>query len=170
MLKRMLASPGSIRSPGGFTIIETMVALLVVAAGIIGVAALYEDRVHANTDAELHARAVKLAQEIATRINANETARIGYLGTIGVVCDPSAKPKVPQDAAAIEASCWQDDVEAQLPSGMGSIARDTTTNPIAYVVAVSWSSPGSGTASYVLRVTPNGAGANESHDRRAGER
>lgn len=140
----------------GFTIIEILVALLVVSAGIIGVAALYADRVHANTEAELHVHAVKLAEEMATRITANQAGRIGYLGTIGVICDKAAKPKLAQDAAAIEASCWQDEVEQELPSGLGSITRDTTTNPIAYVVAVSWSAPESGTASYVLRVpTPN---------------
>jgi type IV pilus modification protein PilV len=150
MLRRSPSFPRS----DGVTIIEIIVALLVVAAGIIGVAALYADRVHANVDAELHARAVKLAEEIAGRINANETARIGYLGTIGVLCDKAAKPKLAQDAAAIEASCWQDEVEEQLPSGMGSISRDTATNPVAYVVAVSWSAPESGTASYVLRVSP----------------
>jgi len=132
------------------------VALLVVSAGIIGVAALYTDRVHANTETELHVLAVKLAEEIATRIAANQAGRIGYIGTIGVICDKAAKPKLAQDAAAIEASCWQDEVEEQLPSGLGSITRDTTTNPIAYVVAVSWSAPERSTASYVLRVpTPN---------------
>jgi len=140
----------------GFTIVEIIVALLVVSAGIIGVAALYTDRVHANAETELHVHAVKLAEEIAARITANEAGRIGYIGTIGVICDKAAKPKLAQDAAAIEASCWQDEVEAQLPSGLGSISRDTTTNPIAYVIAVSWSAPESGTASYVLRVpTPN---------------
>jgi type IV pilus assembly protein PilV len=140
----------------GFTIIEIVVALLVVAAGIIGVAALYADRVHASQDAELHARAVKLADEIAARISTNSAGRIGYVGTIGVICDKSAKPSLPQDQAALEGSCWEDEVEAQLPSGMGSISRDTTSNPIAYVVAVSWSAPESGTASYVLRVQPSG--------------
>jgi type IV pilus assembly protein PilV len=152
----MLRSSTPRRRSHGFTIIEIVVALLVVSAGIIGVAALYADRVHANVDAELHGRAVKLAEEIAARITANQVGRIGYIGTIGVVCDKAAKPKLPQDAAAIEASCWQDAVEEQLPSGLGSISRDTTTNPIAYVVAVSWSAPESGTASYVLRVeTPS---------------
>jgi type IV pilus assembly protein PilV len=139
----------------GFTILESLVALLVVAAGIVGVAALYVDRVHANQDAELHARALKLAEEIASRINANAQGRIGYVGTIGVLCDKGSHPALPQDAAAIEGSCWQDEVEQELPSGMGSITRDTTTNPVAYVVAVSWSAPESGTSSYVLRVVPS---------------
>jgi type IV pilus assembly protein PilV len=148
----MSCRPASLKQPHGFTIIEIIVALLVMSAGVIGIAALYVDRVHANVDAELHARAVKLAEQIAARISSNTAGRIGYIGTIGVVCDKAAKPKLLQDAAAIEASCWQDEVEEQLPSGIGSITRDTTTNPIAYVVAVSWSAQGSGTASYVLRV------------------
>jgi hypothetical protein len=63
-----------------------------------------------------------------------------------------AKPKRAQDAAAVEAACWHQQVGEQLPSGTGSITRDATTTPPTYVIAVSWSSPEGGAASYVIRV------------------
>lgn len=139
----------------GFTIVEVLAALLVIGAGIIGVAALYSDVVRTQAETQLHMQAALLAEEIAVRINANEPGRVGYTGTVGVVCDPQATPNSPQDAAANEAACWEDRVEQALPSGLGTITRDTTTTPVRYLVAVSWSEPESGAASYVIQVTPD---------------
>jgi type IV pilus modification protein PilV len=142
------------RRARGFTIAEIAAALLVIAVGIIGIAALYSDQVHTTDDTELRLQAQKLADEIAARILATDAdkGRSGFATTIGVVCNPDAKPKLAIDVAAQEAACWQDEVEQQLPSGLGSITRDPSTDPVTYIVAVSWSAPGSSTASYVIRV------------------
>jgi type IV pilus modification protein PilV len=142
------------RGARGFTIAEIAAALLVIAVGIIGIAALYSDQVHTTDDTQLHMQAETLADAIAVRILATdaEHGRPGFATTIGVVCNPDAKPKLAIDVAAQEAACWQDEVEQKLPSGLGSITRDPSTNPVSYIVAVSWSPPGSGTASYVIRV------------------
>ena len=78
--------------------------------------------------------------------------RDGFATTVGVVCDPKKKLKLPQDRAAQVAACWEDEVERALPSGLGSISRDTSMTPASYVVAVSWSAPETGAASYVTRV------------------
>lgn len=140
------------RAFAGFTIIETLAALLVVAVGVIGVAALYYDNVHATPGDALHTQAAELAEEIAERVRSNKEGRVGFASTIGVVCDTKAKRKTPQDEAAQEAACWKAEVERSLPSGLGSITRDLSTNPPSYVVAVSWAAPDSGAASYVIRV------------------
>jgi type IV pilus assembly protein PilV len=134
---------------------ELIAALLVMAVGIIGVAALYSDSVGSNTDVRLQTQAAELAEEIAKRIEANEPGRIGYVGTVGVVCDVGSKALNAQDAAANEAACWEDKVEAALPSGSGTIVRDTSTTPTSFIVAVSWSAPGKGAASYVIQVKPD---------------
>jgi hypothetical protein len=70
------------------------------------------------------------------------------------LCEQQSKPVLPQDVAAREAACWEDEVERKLPSGLGTISRDTLTTPPSYVIAVSWSAPDAGTASYVMRVMP----------------
>lgn len=134
---------------------ELIAALLVMAVGIIGVAALYSDSIGTNTDVRLQTQAAELAEEIAERIEANEPGRIGYVGTVGVVCDAGSKALSAQDAAANEAACWEDKVEAALPSGSGTIVRDTSTTPTSFIVAVSWSAPGKGAASYVIQVKPD---------------
>jgi type IV pilus modification protein PilV len=141
-----------LRRSQGFTIVEMLAALLVMAVGIIGIAALYSDQVQTNPDAEVHREAAALAEKIADRIRATQQGHAGFATTIGVLCDQGSAPKLPQDIAAREAACWEDEVERQLPSGLGTITRDTLTTPPTYVIAVSWSAPDAGTASYVIRV------------------
>lgn len=142
----------NVRACAGSTIIETLAALLVIAVGVIGVAALYYDNVHATPGDALHSQAAQLAEHIAERIRSNEDGRVGFASTIGVVCGGKSKRNTPQDEAAQEAACWKADVERALPSGLGSVTRDLSTTPVTYVVAVSWSAPDGGAASYVIRV------------------
>jgi type IV pilus modification protein PilV len=139
----------------GFTIVEIFAALLVMAVGIIGIAALYSDQVQTDADTQLHRQAAALADEIAARIRATKEGHAGFATTIGVLCDSPPKRPQPQDTAAHEAACWEDEVERRLPSGLGSITRDVLTTPQTYVIAVSWSAPDAGTASYVIRVAPD---------------
>ena len=136
----------------GFNIVEILAALLVMAVGIVGIAALYSDQTHIPADARLPLRAAELAEEMAERIRATTEGRDGFATTVGVLCDPNKKQKLPQDRAAQTAACWEDEVERSLPSGLGTISRDTSVNPASYVVAVSWSAPAAGAASYVTRV------------------
>jgi type IV pilus assembly protein PilV len=145
-----------LRSPhseSGFTLVEIVVALLIIAIALIGIAALYTDTTDMAREAEPRVRAAELAEQIAARIDANAAGRTGYASVVGVVCNAKAKPKRTEDVAAMEAACWHERVANELPSGLGSITRDTSTTPPTYVVAVSWSPPEGGAASFVMRVT-----------------
>lgn len=142
----------SARYAHGFNIVEILAALLVMAVAIVGIAALYSDQTHIPADARLPLRAAELADQMAERIRTTPEGREGFATTVGVICNDKAKTKSPQDKAAQVAACWEDEVENSLPSGLGSISRDTSLTPASYVVAVSWSAPGTGAASYVTRV------------------
>lgn len=133
---------------------EVIAAILVIGVGVLGIAALYSDQVHADQDAQLQRQAAKLAEAIAARIDATGEGREGYATTVGVVCNPQLEPKLALDVAAQEAACWESEVERKLPSGQGTIIRDVSTIPVSYVIAVSWSAPQQGAASYVIRVAP----------------
>lgn len=142
------------RAEAGFTLAEVLAAVLVIAVGLIGIGALYSEGLRTGYEASPQTRAAELADVMAKRIESNPAGRIGYLSAIGVICDPSKQPKQPDDAAAQEAACWEDEVERSLPSGLGSITRDPSTSPPTFVIAVSWSAEGTGAASYVIRVQP----------------
>lgn len=155
----------------GFTLVEGLAALALLAVGIIGIAALYSEQ-SPRGDAHWRQEAVELADAIGGRILATREGREGYAGTIGVVCsqngaDPArsgssgaargdvasrdGRPGLAADVAAMEAACWEEEVKRRLPSGQGRIRRDLSTIPVSYVISVSWSSP-QGAASYVTRV------------------
>src|SRR6188768_2114327 len=87
----------------GFTIVEVLAALLVMAVGIIGIAALYSDQVQTNPEAQLHHEAAELAEQIANRIRSTKEGHAGFATTIGVLCDQQSKLVLPQDVAAREA-------------------------------------------------------------------
>jgi type IV pilus assembly protein PilV len=136
----------------GFSVLEILVALVVIGVGVIGVAALYTEGVENTARTDPRTIAAELAESMAERIQANDAGRTGYARVMGIVCNPSAKPKGADRLAELEAACWQDRVEERLPNGSGTITRDTFTTPPTYVIAVSWTMPNAGTASYVTRV------------------
>lgn len=140
----------------GFTLVEIVVALLIIAVALIGIAALYMEATEGARESAPKLRAAALAERIAERIRINPAGRTGYASVVGVTCNKNAKPKRAEDAAAIEAACWHEQVSGELPSGMGSVTRDTSTTPPTYVVAVSWSPPEGGAASFVIRVQGTG--------------
>lgn len=145
------------RACAGFTLAEVLMAILVIGIGLIGIAALYGDTAHIAPEDVPRIQAAHLAEKIAGRVSANDAGRAGYASIVGVVCEPDKpgqKTVRAVDAAAQEAACWLDEVQRALPNGTGSITRDTTSTPPTYVVAVSWSAPGQGAASYVTRVQP----------------
>ena len=69
-----------IRRNTGFTLIEVMVALLVLSVGMIGVAALHGQALAASGTAIYRSQAINLAGSIADRIRANRLARAAYAG------------------------------------------------------------------------------------------
>jgi type IV pilus assembly protein PilV len=140
----------------GFTVVEVIAAILVLGVGLIGIASLYGEAVRNELETDPRARAEHLALNMAERVKANAAGRTGYASVVGVLCVKEPRSAKPHQAAAQEAACWQDEVEQNLPNGTGAITRDLGTNPPTYVVAVSWSAEGSGAASYVVRVQPEG--------------
>jgi type IV pilus assembly protein PilV len=136
----------------GFTLVDTLVALLVLTMGFIGIASLYAERIRPGSGGRLHATAVELAQSIAVRIRANRDRDAIYENGMGVLCKRNFAAKKPEARAANEVACWQDEIEKALPNGTGFITLDTTVVPPAYTITVNWSEPGARTASYVERV------------------
>lgn len=134
------------RNVAGFTLVETMVALLVLSVGMIGVAALYGQALSASSNAGYRSQAIVLASELADRIRGNRSARTAYentpadrscdraTGAGGIDCSP-------QQMAEHDMWLWQNQVAQMLPAGQGAIDVDTSINPARYTVTVSWDEP-----------------------------
>jgi type IV pilus assembly protein PilV len=127
----------------GVSLIESMIALLVISVGLLGIAALQVTAVSQNASALNHSRAVWIAYNMADRIRANGGQFIAYndIKTTNTYVDPdcianncSAAQMVTADAAE-----WTDMVTA-LPSGQGIIAGDANNLEI----SVMWDDEGTG--------------------------
>ena len=138
--------------PRGATLVEVLVALLILSVGLLGIAALYVDNLRNGRTGVLRTQASALAADMAERIRTNRLGGASFARMTGQRCQALSNTASADDVAANELACWQEEVANALPNGTGIVARDTTTLPATYTVTVSWSETGAGTASYVVRV------------------
>ncbi len=137
----------------GFTMVEVLVALVVLAIGLLGIAALYLNSLQSGRTAIYRTEAVTLAADVADRIRMNRTAQAAY-GSL-FTDNPAAVPAcsttggcTDAELAATDLSTWKATIAQLLPNGQGQVA---VTLPVAageptnYVVTVRWAEVGEAT-------------------------
>jgi len=120
----------------GFSLVEVLVALIVLSVGLLGIAAMYVETLRANRDALVRTQAIALASDLADRIRSNRIPANNYSGT-GV-----------NDRAIADLADWTTAVATQLPGGAGTVRfrAGTTTTPAQYMIEVAWNEVGQGDA------------------------
>lgn len=73
-----LSSVTAVRTHQGFSLVEVLVALVVMSVGMLGVAVLFVQSIRTNRSAVLRTQAVNLVSDMADRIRANASARRAY--------------------------------------------------------------------------------------------
>jgi type IV pilus assembly protein PilV len=138
--------------------VESLVALVVLSIGLLGIAALYLDSLRAGRTAIYRTQAVNLAADLADRIRANRTAVANYTidfgedGAIVGTCQTTAGCAA-SEMAGTDLAEWKAQLAQQLPGGDGSVAvvAGAGGEPSDYVVTVRWSEVGQAdTLTYVL--------------------
>ena len=133
----------------GFTLVEVLVALIVLSIGMLGIAALYLESLRASRQALVRTEAVVLASDIADRIRANRAPENAY--DCGGTCEAGEGIGL----AITDINAWRTAVATQLPGGAASItfAAAAANAPNIYLVTVSWTEIGYANAlTYQLRV------------------
>ena len=116
----------------GFSLIEVLVALLVLSIGLLGLAALQAQGLRFNHDAYVRSQATNLAYDIVDRMRANRANAANY-----TAADPDLAPCDPLDASIdMDLSCWYDSLAETLPGGDGLITANGAANY--YDVTVRW--------------------------------
>lgn len=168
-MKRYASKRSSVH---GVSLVEVLVALIVLSIGMLGIAALYVESLRAGRGALLRTQAVALASDMADRIRANPTAGTAYTktaaakGTPNSKCNPGgAGSCTPLEMAGNDLAIWnslvddEDDSPAAgqlgLPGGAGTIAV-AGTNPTTYSIQIEWTESGqvenNRTQSYSLEI------------------
>lgn len=123
---------------GGFTLIEVLIALVVMSVGLLGLASLQTNTLAFNRDAYLRSQATALAYDIIDRMRANRDAAVnGGAYDVPAMANPApvcnaAVPTTP--VATADIAGWRRALACALPGGNGSI----DTNGPEVTVTVQW--------------------------------
>jgi type IV pilus assembly protein PilV len=147
---------GSARRQRGFSLVEALVALVVLSVGLLGIAALYVSALRFARNALLRSDAVTLASDMADRIQANAGGGAAYALAAGAtntaVAACASTGCTATQMATTDKAQWAALLADTLPAGRGTITVDTATTPAIYTITVSWTEPNVGAQSYRLSV------------------
>jgi len=133
---------------GGFTLVEVMVALVVLTVGLLGIASLYVVTLRSSGGAIYRMQAVNLASDMADRIRANRNGRLNY-NNAPANNNCYGNPAVSCSAAQMAVNdlfVWTAQVAAMLPQGAGTVQAAGAAFPYTYTINVSWMESGGSSA------------------------
>jgi type IV pilus assembly protein PilV len=137
---KMVISARKSKKELGIALIEVLVAVLVLAIGLLGMAAMQVQSSQMTNGAEQRTQAILLTADMMDRIRANRTNSADYNG---VSVDPAttacATDYTPGAALAVSANDiteWSNLVVCLLPEGAGTVAVNGVTGEV--TVTVDW--------------------------------
>ncbi|MGC4084833.1 MAG: type IV pilus modification protein PilV [Vicinamibacterales bacterium] len=140
----------------GFSMVEVLVALVVLSIGMLGIASMYVMSLRSGGTAIYRMNAVNLAADMADRIRANRNANLAYQGTAtDSGCEQTSISATPGECDAVtmaanDLAMWNKAIAAALPSGAtGAITVVQAGLLYTYQITIQWSDPESGTLLYV---------------------
>jgi type IV pilus assembly protein PilV len=137
----------------GFTLLEVLVAMLVLAIGLLGLAGLMASSMRNNLSASHRTQATWMAYDIVDRMRSNRAGAVtgGYataMGTAATCSTAFPTGTIPaQDIAA-----WKNQLACALPAGNGSIAVDTATRVATILIQWNDSRGNQGLANQTFKV------------------
>jgi len=123
----------------GFTLIEVLVAMLLLTMGLLGLAALQVSSLNFNQSAYNRSVATELANDLADRMRANVSGVAAYTATAPTVAKTIVNCKnsigcSPANMAENDLYEWNQVVTNALTNGVGQI---TVANSI-FTISISW--------------------------------
>jgi type IV pilus assembly protein PilV len=139
------------RTEGGFTLVEVLIALLVMSIGLLGIGKMMMLSARANDSAYMRSQATTLAYTMLDAMRANRVAAIsqGY-DTAQVVpaqlaCATAAPGCTSGQVAQNDTFLWNQALATELPNGAGAVVTVTAPDKVTLApnitatITVTWS-------------------------------
>lgn len=146
------------RNSHGFTLVEVLIALVVLSIGMLGIAAMLLNGLQSSRLALLRTQAVVLASDMGDRIRANRTGGAAYALASGTTLSAPAKACTTagqcstSEIATVDLYAWQQSVQRVLPGATTAI----TVAPVGaltsntYTITITWTQSGDAAAANIL--------------------
>ncbi len=133
------------KNKAGFTLIEVLIAMLILAVGLLGLAGMQMNGLRNNLSAYHRSQATQLAYDIADRMRANVDDAGNFGGSTYITLDP-ADAVIQASCTAVAGDCssaqmaqqdlfeWYRDLTATLPGA----TEDITVAGSLFTVTLSW--------------------------------
>ncbi len=128
----------------GFSLVEVMVAMVIFAIGLLGVAALMASNMSYTTSSQYRTQATFMAYDILDRMRVNPDEAIqNNTYSIGIGTNPGAASCynvacTPSQIAQADLTEWKDALNTLLPGGDGSVTRVVAGGSTLFRVEVVW--------------------------------
>ena len=123
----------------GFTLLEILVTVIIMAIGLLGLAGLQIVSLRANNTAYLRSQAVIQAYDIIDRMRANFPGVVagGYNSISGIPTAPDCESIVctPTQMAVYDAQQWNTENAGLFPSGQGTV---TISGNSTFTIIIAW--------------------------------
>jgi type IV pilus assembly protein PilV len=144
-MRSNLKSFGSSTTQHGFSMLEILITLVIVAIALLGTAGLQVNAMRMNKGGQFRTQAIFLASDIAERMEANRAeavlgtyavAATSAVGAAATLCDAAACSST--QLAAWDISQWGTSITNLLPQPSWSITQTAAGNPSTYSIVINW--------------------------------
>ena len=141
-----------IKRVGGFTLVEVLIALIILSVGMLGIAGLYVHSMQAGRTSLFRHHAVTLAGDVADRIRANPRGGAAYgLAGADSNCVAGGIDCSPTQMAANDIFLWDQQASDTLPNGTVTVVLGGVIPMLTYEITVAWDEPGEN-MTYIINI------------------
>jgi len=144
-MRRNPSSTTPVPSQQGFSMLEILITLVIVAIALLGTAGLQVYAMRVNQSGQFRTQAVFLASDLGERMEANKVAATAGNYALATTNAPSvAATDCSVSAcdsgtlAAYDISQWETDIANLLPQASWTVTQTTAGNPSTYDIVISW--------------------------------
>ena len=144
-MRNHLHSSPPLRKQHGFSMLEILITLVIIATALLGTASLQIHAIRINQSGQFRTQAVFLASDIAERMVANPTAAIAgnyavaQTNTASTAADCAAGACDSATLAAWDISQWENSIiTLGLPQASWEVTQMAAGNPSTYKIVINW--------------------------------